>query len=188
MYSISGNIGNIFNLAVWQSGSKLPNFYYQIYINLLTMLCPCCATAKFNFRQYYYYSLILCKSPNFMIANISRYAVCTNCTYTYVYMRTYVCVCLNIRMYIRMYVCVQSVTLMYPTLGLSNTGLIQHLVYPTPGLSNTWFIQHLVYPAPGLSNTWFIQHLVYPTPGLSSTWFIQHLVYPAPGLSNTWFI
>ena len=52
MYRISGNIGNIFNLAVWQSGSKLPNFYHQIYINLLTTLCPCCATAKFNFCQY----------------------------------------------------------------------------------------------------------------------------------------
>ena len=49
-YCISGNIGDIFNLAVWWSGSKLLNFYHQIGIDLLTMLCPCCATAKFNFH------------------------------------------------------------------------------------------------------------------------------------------
>ena len=52
-YRISRNIGDIFNLAIWRSGSKLPNFYHQIYIYLLTMLCPCCATAKFNFQQYF---------------------------------------------------------------------------------------------------------------------------------------
>ena len=52
LYRISGNIGDIFNLAVWRSGSKSPNFYHQIHINLLTMLCPCCTTAKFNFRQF----------------------------------------------------------------------------------------------------------------------------------------
>ena len=74
-YRISGNIGDIFNLVVWRSESKLPNFYHQIYIDLLTMLCPCCATAKFNFPQILRYSLILRKSPNLMIANISGYTV-----------------------------------------------------------------------------------------------------------------
>ena len=52
-YRISGNFGNIFNLAAWRSGSKSPNFYHQIHINLLTMLCPCCTTAKFKFHQYF---------------------------------------------------------------------------------------------------------------------------------------
>ena len=52
-YHMSGNIGDIFNLAVWWSGSKLPNFYHQICTDLLTILCPCCATAKFNDHQYF---------------------------------------------------------------------------------------------------------------------------------------
>ena len=74
-YRISGNIGDIFNLAVWRSGSKSPNFYHQIHINLLTMLYPCCATVKFIIFANFYYSLILRKSPNLMIANISGYTV-----------------------------------------------------------------------------------------------------------------
>ena len=37
---ISGNIGNIFNLEVWQSGSKLPNLY--IFISpYITYVCTC---------------------------------------------------------------------------------------------------------------------------------------------------
>ena len=35
---------------IWRFGSQYQN--HQICIDLLTMLCPCCATAKFNFRQY----------------------------------------------------------------------------------------------------------------------------------------
>ena len=90
-YRRSGNIGDIFNLAVWQSGSKSPNFSHQIYINLLTMLCPYCATAKFNFcRAMLNYSLILCKSSNLMITNISGYTVCTVHTFCIVYMCMYV--------------------------------------------------------------------------------------------------
>ena len=35
---------------IWRFGGQYQN--RQICIDLLTMLCPCCATAKFNFRQY----------------------------------------------------------------------------------------------------------------------------------------
>ena len=73
---ISGNIGDIVNLAVWGLGSKLPNFYQQIYIDLLTILCPCCATANL-IPPILNYSLILRKSPNLMIANISGHTVYT---------------------------------------------------------------------------------------------------------------
>ena len=52
---------------IWRFGSQDQN--HQIYIDLLTILSPCCATTKIN------YSLILHKSPNLMIANISGYMV-----------------------------------------------------------------------------------------------------------------
>ena len=66
LYGISGNIGNIFNLAVWWLASKSPHFKHQIHIDLLTILHPCCATAKFNFCKLILdYSLILHKSPLF---------------------------------------------------------------------------------------------------------------------------
>ena len=38
-YRISGNIDNIFNLAVWPSVSQSPNLCHHNCIDLLTMLC-----------------------------------------------------------------------------------------------------------------------------------------------------
>ena len=71
---ISRNIGDNFNLAVWRSGSKLPNFYHQIYINLLTILVLAVQLPNLIFVNIKInYSLILHKSPKLIIANISGY-------------------------------------------------------------------------------------------------------------------
>ena len=58
IYRISGNIGDIFNLAVWWSGSKSPNFYHQIYIDQLCFV-------------------LAVQPPNLISANISGYTVGT---------------------------------------------------------------------------------------------------------------
>ena len=60
------------------------------------MLCLCCAAAKFLFSPVFYYSLMLRKSPNLLIANISGYPV----------LRMHVCMyVLCVHMYVRMYIC-----------------------------------------------------------------------------------
>ena len=65
------------------------------------MLCLCCAAAKFLFSPVFYYSLMLRKSPNLLIANFSGYPVLRMRVCTYV--RIYICVCVH--MYVRMYIC-----------------------------------------------------------------------------------
>ena len=87
IYRISGNIGDIFNLAVWRSVSKSPNLHRPTSY-ALSLLCNC----QILSRPMLNYSLILCKSPNLMI-NVSRYTVISDniptvCDYVRMYVHT----------------------------------------------------------------------------------------------------
>ena len=129
-YRTSGILATFLIWQFWQLGSKLPNFYHQIYIDLLTMLCPCCATAKFNSANIKFQP-DLAKSPNLMIANMTGYTVCHEsvCVCKYVCM----CVCCGMCAYLtlqtmcvslRMRACLCSYV-------CCETSVIRHLYKPT---------------------------------------------------------
>ena len=99
-HCISGNtvLATFLIWRFWRSGSKSPNFYHQFYINLLTMLCPCCATAQFNDCQYFRiysicYSTKLNIGPCSITTQYYKHTHTHTHTHTHMHTHTHTCGC-----------------------------------------------------------------------------------------------